>query len=190
MGWNKVQMPASSGLQPMGHLSSLVRGVIVQDEVNIEIGRNFALDLAQKAHKFPASMPGFNRCDDPTGCYIQSGKERSGGMPIIVMAPTLRAARAHRQDRLAALQDLNLALLIHTEHQRIVGWVHVKRHPPLRTQIPPPTDQMAQTTSQVARSPTRSRLERPRPVPGELTPVGQMRNSIASYRSFPPVAPR
>jgi Transposase IS116/IS110/IS902 family len=35
-----------------------------------------------------------------------------------------------------------------------------KRHPPIRTQIPPPTHQMAPQRSQVTQSPTSSRLER------------------------------
>src|ERR1700722_3304324 len=42
------------------------------------------------------------------------------------MGQTLDVAEAHRQDRLRTIQGLNLALLIHAEHQRMIGRVEIK----------------------------------------------------------------
>ena len=47
-----MQMVARSGFEPAANFSSLVRGIIIQDEVNIKIGSHFAFNLTQKAHKF------------------------------------------------------------------------------------------------------------------------------------------
>ena len=73
-------------------------GVIVQDEVHIKIGSHLALNLTQKAHKFLASMARFGDSNDPTGCYIQSGKERSGAVPIVV-----RLQRGGRPGRIGSM---------------------------------------------------------------------------------------
>ena len=105
-----------------------MRGVIVQDKVNIKLASNLSLNLTQKAQKFLASMTRFSGSNDPTGCHIQSGKERSGTVPIVVMAPTLGATRSHWQHGLTALEGLDLALFVHTEHQSIVGWVPIESH--------------------------------------------------------------
>ena len=102
--------------------------VIVQDKVNIKIASHLALNLTQKAQKFLALMTRFSGSNDPTGCHIQSGKERSGTVPIVVMAPTLGATRTHWQDGLAALEGLDLALFVHTKHQSILGWVPIEPH--------------------------------------------------------------
>ena len=42
------------------------------------------------------------------------------------MAPTLRASRAHREDWLAALQCLDLALFVYAEHQSIIWRVQIE----------------------------------------------------------------
>lgn len=45
-------------------------------------------------------------------------------MAFVVMRAA--AAGFQRQTRLRAVERLNLALFIHTEHQRFVGWVQVQ----------------------------------------------------------------
>jgi len=37
-------------------------------------------------------------------------------------------AQPHRQHRLSALQGLDLALLVHAQHQRLIGWIEVQPH--------------------------------------------------------------
>jgi len=42
------------------------------------------------------------------------------------MGHTLDVAEAHGQDRLSTIRGLNLALLIHAEHQRMIGRIEIK----------------------------------------------------------------
>lgn len=42
------------------------------------------------------------------------------------MGHTLDVAEAHGQDRLSTIQRLNLALLIHAEHQRVIGRIEIQ----------------------------------------------------------------
>ena len=58
---------------------------------------------------------------DLTGGHIQSGKQRRGAVPLVVVGDALRVAQAQRQQRLAALQGLHLALLVDAQDDGMVG---------------------------------------------------------------------
>ncbi len=47
-------------------------------------------------------------------------------MPLVIVTPALGLSRLHWQDRLGAIQRLNLAFFVHTQYQRVIRWVHVK----------------------------------------------------------------
>ncbi len=47
-------------------------------------------------------------------------------MAFVIVSATLNLAGQHRKDRLATAQRLNLTLLIHTQHQRMMRRVHVQ----------------------------------------------------------------
>ena len=50
----------------------------------------------------------------------------SRAVPRVVVGAALDLARAHRQQRLGAVERLDLRLLVHAEHQRVLGWAHVE----------------------------------------------------------------
>ena len=56
---------------------------------------------------------------DLPGCHLQRRIERQRPVAQILDAVTLRAASPQRQDRLSAIQGLNVALLIHAEHDGV-----------------------------------------------------------------------
>ena len=47
--------------------------------------------------------------------------------PVVVRSP-FRPADLQRQRRRGAIQGLNLALLVHTEHERPIRWIQVQPH--------------------------------------------------------------
>ena len=49
-------------------------------------------------------------------------------MAFVVVRAALQLPRPQRQQWLRAVQRLNLALLIHAEHQRVIGRVHIQAH--------------------------------------------------------------
>jgi len=117
-GGGKMQMVTRSLFQPGGDLRGFVRGVVIQHQVDVEAGRHCLLDLIKEAHKFLLTMPALAPTDDPTRGCLQSGKQGSRAMPIVIMSAPLRLAWTHRQDRLTAIECLHLALLIDAEHHR------------------------------------------------------------------------
>ena len=47
-------------------------------------------------------------------------------MAFVVVSAALGLAGQHRKDRLTAAQRLNLTLLIHAQHHRMMRWVQVQ----------------------------------------------------------------
>ena len=73
-------------------------------------------------------MTAMQLADHPAGLQLQRGKQGSGAIPFVVVRAALHLARLQRQQRLRAVQRLNLALLIHAEHQGVIGRVHIQAH--------------------------------------------------------------
>ncbi len=59
--------------------------------------------------------------DEPRG-DIERGKQRSRAMPHIAVRAPFRYARHHRQDRLLAIECLNLTFLIDAEDKGSGRW--------------------------------------------------------------------
>jgi len=57
---------------------------------------------------------------------IEGGEERGRPVPHVVVRPPFGDARHHRQDRLFAVQGLDLAFLVEAENKRPVGRREVK----------------------------------------------------------------
>jgi hypothetical protein len=64
--------------------------------------------------------------DHLAGGDVEGGKERSRAMPFVVMAAPGNLAGPHGQHGLTTIQRLDLALLVDAEHDRMLGWRHVK----------------------------------------------------------------
>jgi len=118
---DKVQLPARVPTQPILHGHRFVRGVVVENGVDCQVGRHRLFDLAKEGQKLGAAMFGFGRADDPSSGYFEGGKKRERTVTIVVVCAPLGRSRAQGQDRLAALQRLDLSLLIHRQDQG-VGW--------------------------------------------------------------------
>lgn len=71
-------------------------------------------------------VPSMAAAPDLAGCHVQGGKERYGAMAEVVMGMPLSPPEAHRQDRLGALQGLDLALLVHAEDHRVLRRALIK----------------------------------------------------------------
>src|SRR5688572_9726369 len=72
------------------------------------------------------TMPGTAFSEDGAGRNIQGGKQCRRSMAHIVVGDALDISQSHRQHRLRTIESLNLALLVHTEHQCVIGRVRYK----------------------------------------------------------------
>jgi len=116
-----------------GRLASQVRtfpcfvsGVVIDDEVNVEIWRHAGVQIAQKSKELLVAVTRLALGEHGAGGNVESRKQRGGAMANVVVGHTFHISQAHRQHRLGAVQGLNLALLIDTEDQSMVGRVEIQ----------------------------------------------------------------
>src|SRR5947209_18631840 len=84
------------------------------------------LDLIEEFTELPRAMAAIALPNHVAGCDVEGGKQRSRTMTLVVMAAPGGLARPHRQHWLAAVQRLNLALLIDAEHDGVLGRRDIK----------------------------------------------------------------
>jgi hypothetical protein len=73
--------------QPRLHLGPLVGGVVVHDQVQIEVLLNGAVDLSQEAQEFPGPVARLALADDYPALYVERRKQ--GGRAMASLATTI-----------------------------------------------------------------------------------------------------
>ena len=64
--------------------------------------------------------------DHLAGLRVERGKQRRRAVPLVVMRPPLDLTRSHRQQRLRAVERLNLRLFVHAQDHGVVRRVHIQ----------------------------------------------------------------
>ena len=64
--------------------------------------------------------------DDPPCCNVERGKQRGDAVPLVVVTVSRRLIRSHREHGLAAVQRLDLRLLVGAQHDSRLGRSHVE----------------------------------------------------------------
>jgi hypothetical protein len=94
--------------------------------MDVEIGRHNLPDRGQKLAEFDRAVSLVAAADDLAGGDVQNGEQRGRAMTPVVMAAPLDLTRPHRQQRLGAVERLDLRLFIDAEHEGAVGRVDVE----------------------------------------------------------------
>ena len=84
--------------------------------------------LYQSLSKGPTCVRGVARWRTHCLADASGGEERGGAVAGGVVGPPLHLTGPQGQQRLGAIQGLNLTLFVHTEHQSLVGRVQVQSH--------------------------------------------------------------
>ncbi len=95
--------------QPRFDYGGFMRGVIVHDDVNVDVMRDAGIDLLKKVQKFCRPMPLVAFTDHETGSDVECREQRRRAVADIRIGSAFGNARHHRQDRLLAIQGLYLA---------------------------------------------------------------------------------
>lgn len=127
-GRSEVAVISRMPQEPIPHLFGLVRAVVVQHEMHLQIGGHASVDLSQKVDELAASVSAFDLADHPAGSDIQGTEQIGRAVSLVVAGPGVGQARSHRQDRPCSVERLNLTLLVHAQYQGLVGRVHVQAH--------------------------------------------------------------
>ena len=122
----EVEMEARFGCEPCPHLGVLVCGVVVDDPVHVQFRRDGLVDASEKAQKFLMAVARLALCQYHSRSDIERGEQRCGSVSDVVMGHAFYISEPHRQDRLRAIQGLNLGLFVHGQNQRMVGRIQVK----------------------------------------------------------------
>src|SRR5438270_9649825 len=64
--------------------------------------------------------------DDLAAGDVQCGEQRGGAVTLVVEGAPLGLARPHGQDRLRAIERLDLAFLVRAQDQRSFWWVEIE----------------------------------------------------------------
>jgi len=99
-------------LGPGRNLQGFVCRVVVQHRVDVQPGLDGLLNLFQKSEELLMAI------DDFSGGHIQRRERLGGPVAVVVVGPALRSSGPRGQYRLAAIQGLDSALLVHTHHHR------------------------------------------------------------------------
>src|SRR5215510_13925242 len=119
-------MVMRSAGEPRFDFGGLVGGIVIHDDMDIEPFRDVRIDLFEEVQELgrPVTLVAFAD-DEPRG-DIECGKQRGRTMPHIAVRATFGYARHHWQDRLLAIECLDLALLINAEDESSVRRGKVK----------------------------------------------------------------
>ena len=106
-------------LQPGLDLGVLVRVVIVRDNTQALPGVG-AGDAFHEVQELGLAVPVVALIGDLPGGDLQCREQRRGAVALVVMGGLLRQAGPQWQDRGGAVQRLDLALLVHAQHDRVL----------------------------------------------------------------------
>ncbi len=119
-------MEAGPLRQPGPYLGVLVGALVVHNQVDMNVLGDELLDLAQEAQELLVPVAGPALGQNLTGGDVQSGEQGGGAVADVVVGDAFHVAQAHGQQRLGAVESLDLRLLIHAEHHRLIGRVQVE----------------------------------------------------------------
>ncbi len=92
IGWCEMHMPTRSVRQPRLDLGVLVRGIVVHDHVDVQIGGDGLVNAAQERQKFLMPMSGFAFGQYRPVKQIERSKESRCAMADIIVRHAFRIA--------------------------------------------------------------------------------------------------
>ena len=126
-GGGEVGMPAGPFGEPLADRLGLVARRIVHHDVDVEIGGDILLDHVEEAAEIGGTVAWHAFADDRADLDVECGERGCRAVPLVVVDAALGLPGPHRQDRLGAVERLDLALLIDAQHHRTVGRVQFAR---------------------------------------------------------------
>ena len=96
------------------------------DDVHVEIRGHVALDFVEKLAELPGAVTRHALADDRSRLHVERSEQRRGAVAFVVVGAPLDLAGAHRQQRLRAIQRLDLALFIDAKHQSALRRVKIE----------------------------------------------------------------
>ena len=127
-GGDEVEVDPGISGQPVPDFFVLVRGVVVEDDVDFEIGIDAAFDGLDELQELLMPVPGHAFMDDMACGDVEGCEQGGGAVPLVVVRHGAGSALLEREAGLGAVQSLDLALLVEGEDHGVVRRVHIDAH--------------------------------------------------------------
>ena len=115
-GWNEMQFKAAVSLEPGLHFGVLVRAVVVQHQVKIQLFCELPIQASEKLQKLLMPMMGKTLTDHFTFQDFQGREQRGRTVAFVVVGHGSTPSFFQWQSGLSTVQGLNLAFFIHAYH--------------------------------------------------------------------------
>src|SRR5215210_6908538 len=122
----EVEAPTFPRLEPALHGGTLMSTVVVEDQMQLDIGGHVLLQLSKEFEELRASVARQTRADHFSIEDIERRKQGRGAVPLVIVRLALGQSRPQWQDGRRAIEGLNLTLFIDAEDQRAIGRMEVE----------------------------------------------------------------
>src|SRR5258708_4816272 len=106
---------------PLLHFEGAVSAIVVHHQVQRRLAGKLAIDAAQELQKLLMPVALIEVSNNFAFQYVESSEKSCGSVPFVVMSHRAAAPLLEGQSRLSAIQSLNLALFVNTNHDRLIG---------------------------------------------------------------------
>src|SRR3989441_6751741 len=114
--------------EPAVNERRLVGAVVVENHMHVERRRDGRLDGVEERAELPGAVPVVELADDLARRNVQGGEERGGAVTGVIVGPPLHLPGPHGQQRLRAIQRLDLGFLVDAQHERLIRRIEVEPH--------------------------------------------------------------
>src|ERR1700728_515858 len=105
----------------------LVGAVVVGDQVDLFVRGRLPIALLEELQPLLVAVPRHAATDDLTVQRTQGREHRRGAIALVVVSHRATTALLHRQAGLSPIKSLDLALLIGTQDEGVLGRVEIER---------------------------------------------------------------
>ncbi len=109
VGWREVNVPTRTAGEPGPDFGMLVSGVVVDDEMDVQLGRHVSFDMTQEGEELRVAMAGFALSDDCAIEHVEGGKQGGRAMTLVVVGDAFDVAEPQLLARTARLNSGNCA---------------------------------------------------------------------------------
>jgi len=90
--------------------------VVVHHQMNVQFHGHRLPELAQEPQKLLVAVPWLALGDHLSGGHVKGGEQGGSSVADVVMGNTLHEPQPNLQQRLGAIESLDLGLLVDAEH--------------------------------------------------------------------------
>lgn len=125
-GRGEVKMDPRVFFQPGSKRGMLVRGVVVDNEMQRQPRGLLSRKFLEKGEPFGARVLGSHGAGDPTVEVVERSEDRHSAVACVVVGASAHGASPQGRSRLGSLQHLAQAFLVAAQDERLVRWVEPK----------------------------------------------------------------